>query len=78
MGVTGIHPAEGLTTGDVEEAAVKRALMSRAAETIVMASSEKLGAVSPYLVAPIAEISGIDRRKECAGRYRLGDRAAEA
>jgi DeoR/GlpR family transcriptional regulator of sugar metabolism len=59
MGVTGVHPTEGLTTGDVEEAAVKRALMGRAAETIVMASNEKLGAVSPYLVAPVAEISGV-------------------
>jgi DeoR/GlpR family transcriptional regulator of sugar metabolism len=59
LGVTGVHPTEGLTTGDLEEAAVKRALIGRAAETIVLVSSEKLGAVSPFLVAPVAEISGI-------------------
>jgi DeoR/GlpR family transcriptional regulator of sugar metabolism len=57
MGVTGVHPAEGLTTGDAEEAAVKRALHERAAETIVLASAEKLMAASPFLVTPMAEIS---------------------
>jgi DeoR/GlpR family transcriptional regulator of sugar metabolism len=59
MGVTGIHPKTGLTTGDFEEAAVKRALSHAAAETIVLASSEKLNAASPYAVVSLAEISGI-------------------
>jgi len=59
MGVTGIHPGVGLTTGDFEEAHVKRALSASAAETIVLASSEKLNAVSPYVIAPITEISGM-------------------
>lgn len=59
MGVTGVHPKTGLTTGDFEEAAVKRALSQAAAETIVLASSEKLNAASPYAVVPLSEISGI-------------------
>jgi DeoR/GlpR family transcriptional regulator of sugar metabolism len=59
MGVTGIHPKTGLTTGDFEEAAVKRALSHAAAETIVLASSEKLNAASPYAVVSLDEISGI-------------------
>ncbi len=59
MGVTGIHPKTGLTTGDYEEAAIKRALSHAAAETIVLASSEKLNAASPYVVVPLSEISGI-------------------
>ena len=59
MGVTGIHAEVGLTTGDFEEAHVKRALSASAAETIVLASSEKLNAVSPYVIAPISEISGM-------------------
>jgi DeoR/GlpR family transcriptional regulator of sugar metabolism len=59
MGVTGVHPKSGLTTGDYEEAAVKRALSHAAAETIVLASSEKLNAASPYSVIPLAEISRI-------------------
>ena len=40
MGVTGIHPEIGLTTGDFEEAHVKRALSASAAETIVLGSSK--------------------------------------
>ena len=57
MGATGVHPDAGLTTGDAEEAAVKRALHERAAETIVLASSEKLLAASPFLVTPLADIT---------------------
>ena len=57
MGVTGVHPGAGLSTGDAEEAAVKHALHERAAETIVLASSEKLLAASPFVVAPLRDIS---------------------
>jgi DeoR/GlpR family transcriptional regulator of sugar metabolism len=59
MGVTGIHPSKGLSTGDFEEAQVKRALMAAAADTIVLASSEKLNAVSPHVIAPLDDVSGI-------------------
>jgi DeoR/GlpR family transcriptional regulator of sugar metabolism len=59
MGVTGVHPRTGLTTGDFEEAAIKRALSNAAAETIVLASSEKLNAASPFLVVTLDEISAI-------------------
>ena len=48
MGVTGVRPDTGLTTGDVDEAAMKRTLSRRAAETWVMASEEKIGAASPF------------------------------
>jgi DeoR/GlpR family transcriptional regulator of sugar metabolism len=57
MGVTGVHPDAGLSTGDAEEAAVKRALLQRSAETVVLASSEKLMAASPFLVVALAEVS---------------------
>ncbi|HMN70678.1 MAG TPA: DeoR/GlpR family DNA-binding transcription regulator [Rhodoblastus sp.] len=59
MGVTGIHEDYGLTTGDPEEAAIKRAICELAAETVVLASNEKLGAVSPCLIAPLAEIDSV-------------------
>jgi DeoR/GlpR family transcriptional regulator of sugar metabolism len=59
MGVTGVHAEIGLTTGDAEEAAVKRALCRFAAETIVLASHEKLGAASPYIVVSLGEIDAI-------------------
>ncbi len=53
MGVTGVHPTAGLTTGDFEEAAIKRALAARAAETVVLASAAKLNAASPYRIGEI-------------------------
>jgi DeoR/GlpR family transcriptional regulator of sugar metabolism len=59
MGVTGVHPEFGLTTGDAEEAAMKRAICDSAAETIVLASNEKLGAVSACLVAQLSEVDMI-------------------
>ena len=55
MGVTGVHPDAGLTTGDAEEAAVKRAISRQSGETVVLASKEKIGAASPFLVIPLAE-----------------------
>jgi len=57
LGVTGVHPDAGLSTGDAEEAAVKRALHERAAETVVLASPEKLMAASPFVVLPLAQAS---------------------
>jgi DeoR/GlpR family transcriptional regulator of sugar metabolism len=48
MGVSGVHPVHGLTTGDAEEAAIKRSICRRAADTVVLASSEKLGSARRY------------------------------
>jgi DeoR/GlpR family transcriptional regulator of sugar metabolism len=59
LGVTGVHPDSGLTTGDGEEAAMKRALARRAADTYVLASAEKIGAASPFSVIALSEASGI-------------------
>lgn len=59
LGVTGVHHQAGLTTGDPDEAAMKRTLASRAADTYVLASSEKIGAASPYTVLPLQAVSGI-------------------
>ena len=59
LGVTGVHPDSGLTTGDADEAAMKRALSRRAADTYVLASSEKIGAASPFAVLPLAAVAGI-------------------
>ena len=59
MGVTGVHPEMGLTTGVAEEAAIKRALSRQAAETVVLASREKLGAASPFRILPLAEIDAL-------------------
>jgi DeoR/GlpR family transcriptional regulator of sugar metabolism len=52
-----VYPVAGLSTGDAEEAAVKRALHERAAETLVLASTEKLMAASAFVVAKLQDIS---------------------
>ncbi|MET0357664.1 MAG: DeoR/GlpR family DNA-binding transcription regulator [Cellvibrio sp.] len=57
MGVTGIHASLGLSTGDLEEAHIKRALCAAAAETIVMAAADKINAASRYIISPTAAIS---------------------
>jgi DeoR/GlpR family transcriptional regulator of sugar metabolism len=59
LGVTGVHPEAGLTTGDADEAAMKRTLARRAADTYVLASAEKFGAASRFAVLPFADVAGV-------------------
>ncbi|BEL02108.1 DeoR/GlpR family DNA-binding transcription regulator [Actinoplanes sichuanensis] len=59
LGVTGVHHEAGLTTGDPDEAAMKRALAARAADTYVLASTEKIGAASPFLVLPPTAVTAV-------------------
>lgn len=59
VGVTGVHDEAGLTTGDLDEAAVKRALADRAADVYVLASREKVGAASAFDVLALDEVAGI-------------------
>jgi DeoR/GlpR family transcriptional regulator of sugar metabolism len=55
LGVTGVQAEAGMTTGDAEEAALKRVMLEAAADVVVLATPDKLGAVSPWGVA------GLDR-----------------
>jgi DeoR/GlpR family transcriptional regulator of sugar metabolism len=66
MGATGVHISAGVTTGDLEEAYIKRALSQRAAETILLASAEKLNAASPYLIMPLSELNGMIVERDTA------------
>jgi DeoR/GlpR family transcriptional regulator of sugar metabolism len=59
LGVTGVHPDAGLTTGDADEAAMKRTLARQAADTYVLASSEKIGAASRFTVLPLADVAAV-------------------
>jgi DeoR/GlpR family transcriptional regulator of sugar metabolism len=68
MGVTGVHPTAGLSTGDLEEAYVKRALAARAAETVVLASMDKLNSASAYAIGDItlAQTIVVERQTDAA------------
>ncbi|VEB81705.1 putative DeoR-type transcriptional regulator [Klebsiella quasipneumoniae] len=78
-GVTGVHPRAGFTTGDYEEAGIKRALAARAAETVVMASREKLNAASAFAIGELnlASTLIVDGDPDAALRQQLVQRGVE-
>ncbi|MCA3444028.1 MAG: DeoR/GlpR transcriptional regulator [Rhodobacter sp.] len=57
VGVTGLHADMGLTTGDAEEATIKRRIMEQSGETIVLATPDKIGSTSPFRIAPLNRLS---------------------
>jgi DeoR/GlpR family transcriptional regulator of sugar metabolism len=59
MGVTGVHPEHGLTTGEMDDAVTKRALAQRSTDVYVLASEEKIGAVSRFPTIGFAEVAEI-------------------
>lgn len=59
MGVCSLHPEAGITTGDYDEACMKRAISARSGRTIVLASREKLGTAAPYRIAPLESIDAV-------------------
>jgi DeoR/GlpR family transcriptional regulator of sugar metabolism len=74
VGLTGLHPREGATTGDFEEAAVKRAIIERSAEVVSLLTREKIGAVSAYGVCAIKDLTSIvvPREAELKGFAKTG------
>ncbi len=59
MGIAAVHPRDGFMTDDLEDAAMKRILISRAAETYVLASSEKLGTASSHRIVGLSGVAGV-------------------
>lgn len=57
LGVCALHPEAGLSTDDLDEAHVKRAMVAASADVIALATADKLRAGGPYLVAPVAEVT---------------------
>ena len=74
MGVTALHPVHGLSTGDFEEAAIKRAIAAQSAETYVASTHEKFGATSPHRILPVERLAGLiveaDMDEETLAPYR--------
>jgi DeoR/GlpR family transcriptional regulator of sugar metabolism len=59
LGVCSIHPEVGLSIPESDEVYVKRAMINSSAETVALASAEKLGTVSTFVVAPIGALTTI-------------------
>lgn len=57
LGATGVHVDLGLTTGDAEEAQLKRVMTGSAAEVVIAATSDKLGSASPWNILPLSSVS---------------------
>ncbi len=56
LGICSLHPDVGVTTSDADEGHVKRAMVASAGEVIALATADKLGTASPWVVAQLAEI----------------------
>jgi DeoR/GlpR family transcriptional regulator of sugar metabolism len=59
LGVTAVHPSRGLSTGNFEEAAIKRHIAQCSDQTYVAVTQEKLDAASPCHILPLDAISGL-------------------
>ncbi|MCU0908439.1 MAG: DeoR/GlpR family DNA-binding transcription regulator [Rhodobacteraceae bacterium] len=57
LGVTGVHAHTGLSTGDSEEAALKRLMVQASAETVVLATPDKIGRASAWTIGPLSDLS---------------------
>jgi DeoR/GlpR family transcriptional regulator of sugar metabolism len=57
LGICSLHPQLGVTATDHEEAHVKRAMVHASAEVIALATADKLRTVSPWFVAPLADVT---------------------
>jgi DeoR/GlpR family transcriptional regulator of sugar metabolism len=64
LGVCSLHPQDGISVPDLEEAHVKRAMVAGAAEVVALASAEKLGTAAPYIVGPIGDLTHIVTERE--------------
>jgi DeoR/GlpR family transcriptional regulator of sugar metabolism len=52
LGATGLHAEAGITTGDIEEAAVKRQIVASSAEVVLPMTRDKIGRASAFAVGP--------------------------
>jgi DeoR/GlpR family transcriptional regulator of sugar metabolism len=59
IGVTGIAAGHGITTGDSEEAEIKRAAIGLSGAAYILASPEKIGSVSSFVIADLAGLDGV-------------------
>jgi DeoR/GlpR family transcriptional regulator of sugar metabolism len=57
LGICSLHPELGVTVTDHDEAHVKRAMVEAAAEVIALATADKLRTASPWVVAPLADVT---------------------
>jgi DeoR/GlpR family transcriptional regulator of sugar metabolism len=57
LGICSVDAEVGVTTSHQEEAHVKRAMVAASAEVIALATADKLQTASPWVVAPVADLT---------------------
>jgi DeoR/GlpR family transcriptional regulator of sugar metabolism len=57
LGVCSLHLEVGISNVHYEEVQVQRAMIACAGEVVALASSEKLGTASHYVIGPLSELS---------------------
>ncbi len=57
LGIGSVHPEVGISTSNLEEAYVKRAIIASAAEVVALTSAEKLGTAAPYIIGPLSDLT---------------------
>lgn len=57
LGVRSVHPEVGISSSNLEEAFVKRAMIASSAEVVALTSAEKIGTAAPYIVGPVSDLT---------------------
>ena len=63
LGVCSLHPEIGISDLDYEEAHIKRAMIRSSAEVVALASPDKIGTASPYVVDSLDVLTYIATEK---------------
>jgi DeoR/GlpR family transcriptional regulator of sugar metabolism len=59
LGVTAAHSRHGFSTGDFEEAAIKRQIAAQSARSYVALTADKLERASPVTIMPLEAATGV-------------------
>ncbi len=59
MGATAANVAAGFSTGDAEEASIKRLIARQSRDVWILLTVEKVGLQSPVTIMPLAEATGV-------------------
>jgi DeoR/GlpR family transcriptional regulator of sugar metabolism len=57
LGVCALHPELGITTADLEERHVKRAMIDASAQVVALAGPGKLGSAAPFVVGSLDDLT---------------------
>ena len=57
LGICSLHPEVGISNLHYEESQVQRALIANAGEVVALASSEKLGTATPFVIGPLTDLN---------------------